>query len=130
MGSFSRMQRKIKIIKLTLTNLDKMINKMRLYYKQKSQSQNSQNIKAKKDDDSLLGNHLGARNKNRGRELMKANDCNVDTQPVLTGEEIKTLKEIAQNQIFVDSINKYDSKGNRIPTGNYSDWVKAVRGKQ
>ena len=45
-----------------------------------------------------------------------------------TQEEIKVLKEMAQEKIRFDNIFRKDNGGKEIPIGNYSDWVKAMEG--
>jgi hypothetical protein len=46
---------------------------------------------------------------------------------MITDEEI--LKEIQEEQIRMWRITHLDKDGNRIPRGNYSDWVKAMKGE-
>ena len=43
-------------------------------------------------------------------------------------KEIDALKELAQDKIRSDEIFKFDEKGNPIERGNYSDYVKAMKG--
>ena len=45
-----------------------------------------------------------------------------------TKEEIRILKEIAQERLFVEKAFLCDENGKKFPRGNYSDWVKAMRG--
>ena len=46
-----------------------------------------------------------------------------------TEEEIKMLKEMAQERIRFERIFLYDDKGKKIPRGNYSDYVRAMKGE-
>ena len=46
-----------------------------------------------------------------------------------TKEEIRVLKEIAQDKIWFENCFLTDGHGKKIPRGNYSDWVKAMKGE-
>lgn len=46
-----------------------------------------------------------------------------------TDEEIRVLKEFAQQRLHFEEIFSKDEDGNKIPEGNYSDWVKAMKGQ-
>jgi len=43
-----------------------------------------------------------------------------------TEEEIEMLKKIAQERIWAEKCFCSDEKGNPLPRGNYSDWVKSM----
>jgi hypothetical protein len=48
---------------------------------------------------------------------------------IFTEEEVKALKEIAQERIRFKEVFLYDENGQKIPRGNYSDWVRAMKGE-
>jgi hypothetical protein len=49
---------------------------------------------------------------------------------VFTKEEIRILKEFAQEKLYFEKCFLCDEKGKKFPRGNYSDWVKAMKGEK
>ncbi len=45
-----------------------------------------------------------------------------------TKEEIRVLKEMAQDRLYHEEIFLTDENGKRYPSGGYSGWAKAMRG--
>jgi len=47
-----------------------------------------------------------------------------------TQEEIRILKEVAQEKLWFEDVFCKDENGKKYPSGGYSGWVKAMRGEQ
>ena len=44
-----------------------------------------------------------------------------------TNEEIRVLKEMAQDRLYFEDYFLTNKDGSRVEKGNYSDWVKAMK---